>query len=262
MCLLVCAWRVVPGVPLLVLANRDEFYARPTAPLERWEDGLLAGRDLKGGGTWLAVHGRRFAALTNIREPGVTTPPQAPSRGELIPAFLRSGKAGLAWLESLSANRYAGYNLLLFDGEHLAWGSNRQPSPQVLQPGIYGLSNAALNTPWPKLLHLRDLFSSTIDLVGPALARTPLRPERLLSHLQDELRPPDAQLPETGVGLEVERLLSSIRIRGEGYGTRSSSVVRIGSDRSEVWEQTYDPAGELGPTIYAATPPFTEDQFP
>ncbi|MBL4848205.1 MAG: NRDE family protein [Planctomycetes bacterium] len=98
MCLLVCAWRILPETPLLVLANRDEFHARPTAPLALWEDGLLAGRDLQAGGTWLGVQGRRFAALTNIREPSVPLSADAPSRGELVPRFLRASTGSEAWL--------------------------------------------------------------------------------------------------------------------------------------------------------------------
>jgi len=262
-CLLVCAWQIVPGYPLLVLANRDEFHARPTAALASWSppegSEILAGRDLEGGGTWLGVCGRRFAALTNVREPGVSIPPGAPSRGELVPGFLGSDQEPLAWLSNLAGERYAGFNLLVSDGERLAWGSNRVPEPRELQPGFYGLSNAALDTPWPKLRRLRaqlDLaLASPLPTGGDPWGETSVvdgHARRLLDLLHDEARPADADLPQTGVGLEAERFLSTIFVSSPAYGTRSSTLVLGGSQQIELWERTY--AGEGWPVAYARSP--------
>lgn len=263
MCLLVCAWRVVPGYPLLVLANRDEFYARPTAPLGRWSlaggPELLAGRDLQGGGTWLGVRGRRFAALTNVREPGVPVPSAAPSRGELVPGFLGSDQAPLPWLEGLAGDRYAGFNLLLSDGQSLAWASNRAAAPRELEPGIYGVSNAALDTPWPKLSRLRaklELWLPGLPAGGEPLGECSVvdgHARRLLTALEDQEQPPDELLPETGVGIEAERMLSPIFVRSETYGTRSSTLVLSGAAQVEVWEGTHV-MGEPGPVAYARIP--------
>lgn len=260
-----CAWQLLPGYPLLVLANRDEFYARPTAPLASWspEGGpaLVGGRDLQGGGTWLGVRGRRFAALTNVREPGVPVPPDAPSRGELVSGFLASELSPGAWLRDLAPERYAGFNLLVSDGEALAHASNRGPAGRsgVLEPGLYGLSNATLDTPWPKLVRLKAGLEEALgegpetgQPWGEASAREG-RCARLLDLLRDPARAPDAELPVTGVGLEAERYLSSIFVAAGAYGTRSSTVVLSGAAQVEVWEQTFV-EGEPGGLAYALVP--------
>tara|TARA_R110002072_G_scaffold48636_1_gene132920 strand:- start:503 stop:1315 length:813 start_codon:yes stop_codon:yes gene_type:complete len=261
---LVCAWQVAAGYPLLVLANRDEFYARPTAPLARWSppEGpeLVAGRDLEGGGTWLGVRGRRFAALTNVREPGVSVPAGAPSRGELVSGFLSSEQEPLAWLKALAGERYAGFNLLLSDGERLAWGSNRASKPRELSPGLYGVSNAALDTPWPKLRRLRAHLETALSPPFPASGapwgeRSGVEGQArdLLSLLYDETRPPDPDLPQTGVGVAAERFLSPIFVRSPAYGTRSSTLVLAGEEQVELWERTYE-AGRPGSVAYARSP--------
>jgi len=263
---LVCAWQVLPGYPLLVLANRDELYARATAPLGAWSPAggpeLLGGRDLEGGGTWLGVRGRRFAALTNVREPGVATPPGAPSRGELVSGFLGSDQEPSSWLEGLAGERYAGFNLLVSDGQRLAWGSNRSPGPRELEPGLYGVSNAALDTPWPKLRRLRTELEralggqdspTPLPSSGEAWGERAGHARRLLDLLRDETRPPDEELPRTGVGLEAERLLSPVFVSSPAYGTRSSTLVVAGVEQIEVWERSYQ-GGSAGEVVYARSP--------
>lgn len=247
MCLLVCAWGVRPEAPLVVLANRDEFYARPAAPLALWPEGILAGRDLQAQGTWLGLApGGRFAALTNVREPSRPAPPGAPSRGELVPSFLSSSRAAGEWAQALEGNQYAGFNLLLCDGHELWWTSNRGPGPRRLEPGYHGLSNALLDTPWPKVRALRSALAAR----GPAG-----EPAALLDLLQDATAPADAELPQTGVGLELERLLGTVFIRGERYGTRCSSAVWSGPSGATIVEQTFGPQGARGPLVSGRVPP-------
>lgn len=169
MCLLVLAWQRHPRYRLILAANRDEFHDRPTAPLSPWappDQAILAGRDLRAGGTWLAIsHSGRFGALTNFREPSQARP-DAPSRGELIPAYLRQTAAPGAYLEALAgrAAAYAGFNLLLGDERSLWYASNRSEGPfaQALAPGVYGLSNGLLDSPWPKLRRVRAAFEALV----------------------------------------------------------------------------------------------------
>src|SRR5580692_1239641 len=163
MCLLVMAWRAHPRYRLIVAANRDEFHARPTAPMAVWPDApdLLAGRDLSAQGTWLAVdRQRRFGIITNFRDAQARRP-EAPSRGGLIPGWLRHSPAPAAYLAQLepAAQGYAGFNLLLNDADSLYYASNRAPRfSAALSPGVYGLSNLLLDTPWPKLTRVREKF--------------------------------------------------------------------------------------------------------
>jgi len=165
MCLLVLAWQVHPRYRLVVAANRDEFHGRPAAPLARWPapDEILAGRDLEAGGTWLGLdRERRFGVVTNFRE--LQRPqPGAPSRGELIPRYLRGRESPEAYFAALApqAQRYSGFNLLLADGDSLWYGCNRAPTfARALPPGVYGLSNEFLDTPWPKLTRVRLAFEA------------------------------------------------------------------------------------------------------
>ncbi|MBY5980353.1 NRDE family protein [Ferrimonas balearica] len=238
MCLIALDWRPGTAQPLVLWANRDEFFARPTEPLQRWNNGLWAGRDVQAGGTWLGLSERgALAALTNVREPG--QPPGPRSRGALITDFLLSDADPMAFFEHWQGEQYSGVNLLLVRGNRLVYGSNRGAGqgagPTLLAPGRYGLSNAALDTPWPKLERLKAMLE-------PELA-----PDAALARLRDTHRPDDHQLPDTGIGLEWERLLSPIFIRSPHYGTRSSSVLRVQSDGQFDWlEQGYSPDGPLG----------------
>lgn len=255
MCLILVAWQAHPDYPLVVAANRDEFFARPTAPAAFWPEqpGLLAGRDLEAGGTWLGItKNGRFAALTNFRDPARQRS-NAPSRGQLVAGFLASDAAIDAWLDGLSPADYNGFNLLLGDATgdgRLVAFSNITMERHELAPGVYGLSNALLDTPWPKV-------GSGKTALAAALAALP--DESPLSRLlKDDTIHPDTALPATGVPLEWERLLSAAFIRGSGYGTRCSTIVKVGSGRTATAgsaanmgtatfdEQTWLPGGAAG----------------
>jgi len=228
MCLVLLAWDKHPRHRLIVAANRDEFYARPTAPAEWWADAphVLAGRDLREGGTWMGVtRDGRFAAVTNVREPQ-SYRVGAPSRGHLVGNFLLSRAPSLGYAAGLMpiAPMFNGFNLLLFDGAALAWFSNRGTGARTLPPGVYGLSNAQLDTPWPKVVLGKDDLRRAIDAPD----------DELEAHLFESLArrdpAPEAELPSTGVGEERERALSSAFIATPEYGTRCSTVLLMGRD--------------------------------
>ena len=238
MCLIVFAWRPEHATPLIVAANRDEFYARPTLPLAAWEDypGLYAGRDLEAGGTWLGVAPNgRFAALTNVRDPRQPVGPR--SRGELVAGFLQGRQAPLEYLRQVArrADDYSGFNLLVGDSAQLCYFNPRVGPPVAVAPGVHGLSNAALDTPWPKLLRARGGLEALLDKPDAGA---------LLALLADNRQPGDAELPETGVGLATERLLSSVFIASPTYGTRASTALIVHADgRREVREHSFGPSG-------------------
>jgi len=227
MCLILIAWRVHPAYPCVVAANRDEFFARPSAAMRFWDDpSLLAGRDLRAGGTWMGL-GRngRFAALTNFREPE-NQRPEAPSRGKLVSAFIAGDTSATEYWQSSRADTYNGFNLICGNlGEELWHFSNRGAEEgQRLAPGIYGLSNHLLDTPWPKVARGKsDLANSLQSLPADAA---------LFGLLRDENIHDDAQLPRTGINLEWERLLSAAFVRSTNYGTCSSTVLML--DRHDV----------------------------
>lgn len=224
MCLITLAYRRHPDYPLVFAANRDEFYARPTAPAAFWEDApdVLAGRDLQAGGTWCGVtRNGRIAAVTNFRDLR-NLRPDAPSRGDLVAGFLRGSEHPEAYLARVAAEaaRYNGFNLLVGDLAGLYYFSNQEGDIRALQPGVYGLSNHLLDTPWPKVVRARERLDTVVR--GPSLS-----PEPLFDLLADEHRAGDETLPDTGVGLDLERVLSSVFIRSPQYGTRTSTVFWI-----------------------------------
>ena len=220
MCLVVFAWRPEHRQPLLILANRDEVHARPSAALAQWADQprIYAGRDLEAGGAWLGVAEQ--------------------SRGALVSDYLASQLSPQAYLHKIavSLKQYSGFNLLLGDLQSVWYISSTQPRPIRLSPGVYGLCNASLDTPWPKLVRARSAFAQHLDA-----------PDHVLFELMhDELRADDDQLPDTGVGLPMERMLSSIFIRGQTYGTRAISLVRRFADgATTLTERSYTSHGRF-----------------
>lgn len=239
MCLIVLAWQAHPDYPLILAANRDEFYLRAAAPARFWEESpqVLAGRDLSAGGTWLGVtRSGRFAAITNFREPGA--PKGERSRGLLVSAYLQGAAAPLAYAQQVaeSGSHYGGFNLLVGDRAELVAVGNRGTAPVRLKPGVHGLSNHLLNTPWPKVEKSRAALR--------ALLPAP-RSEALLALLADREPAGTDTLPDTGVGTDMERLLSPLFIRTAAYGTRASSVVLMGQRRLCFVEQGFDD-GEPG----------------
>jgi uncharacterized protein with NRDE domain len=251
MCLLVAAYDVHSRYRLVLAGHRDEFHARPTAPLGWWEDspGVLGGRDLQAGGTWLGV-GRdgRLGAVTNFRGAGSPLP-DAPSRGRLIPEFLATGDPSAGFARSLAsrAAEFAGFNLLVYDGTGLAYVANR-PAPEArpLAPGIYGLSNDRLDTPWPKVQRIRERITQVLE--APQAT-----PTALFDALNDRQPAADEDLPDTGIGLELERLVSAPFIVDPVYGTRCTTLVLMDHDGGiRVEERRYAPNGETtGRTVMA-----------
>jgi uncharacterized protein with NRDE domain len=207
---------------LIIAANRDEFYARPTSSAGYWADHpeVFAGRDMEKGGTWLGVTtSGRFAALTNFRDPASRkTNPK--SRGQLVSGFLTSKVSATEFLANVKrkASNYDDFNIVVGDRHALHYFSSRNDGPRHLAPGIYGVSNDLLDTPWPKLTQAKMRFQDIISAPAPASAD-------LFELLADRNPAPDDQLPDTGVGREWERKLSSIFVASHGYGTRASTIV-------------------------------------
>lgn len=250
MCLLAVAWQHHPELPLVVAGNRDEFHGRATRPAAFWPDApqVLAGRDEQAGGTWLGMtRDGRFAAVTNVREPAAAAGIR--SRGELTADFLAGKDSAAAAAQRAVAEgaAYSGFNLLLGDGRDLYYASNRDPgSPRRLEPGIHALSNHLLETPWPKLLRLREKLREA--LAGPVTT------EVLLAMLEDRRPAPPERLPDTGLPPELERRLSAPFVVGEEYGTRSSTVVLAGRDRIDFRERRFAPDGRAsGESPFAFT---------
>jgi uncharacterized protein with NRDE domain len=223
MCLILIAWRTHPDYPLVVAANRDEFYARPTAPAGPWAEDprILGGRDLQAGGSWLGLRSDgRFAAVTNVREPGVPKGPR--SRGDLVREFLLGDAPARDYAPAIPGASYSGFNLLVSDGAALWYRSNRDGQARELPPGIYGLSNHLLDTPWPKLVAAKAGFQKAMGAL-PAV-------EGLFEVLANRELVPDPELPATGLSLEWERMLSAVFVASETYGTRASTVAVLGRD--------------------------------
>ena len=232
MCLIVFAWKLIPGAPLIAAANRDEFYDRPAAPASWWEDHpqVYAGRDLRGGGTWLGVsRAGRFAALTNIRAPSERRD-GAPSRGALVADYLAGEDTPSEYVARIKARTddFNGFNLLIGDDHTMIWYSNRDHGDarngEPLEPGIYGLSNDRLDAPWPKVVRTKAQFASMLCQGAPE--------DAYFDMLSDTTRASDCRLPKTGVSLEMERLLSAVCIESPTYGTRVSTVVQLRADKS------------------------------
>jgi uncharacterized protein with NRDE domain len=248
MCLLVLAWQTHPRYRLVVAANRDEFHERPAAPMAPWPapEGILAGRDLRAGGTWLGLdRTRRFGVVTNFRD-RQRPRRSAPSRGRLVPGYLAGAVAAGDYLASLETDApgYSGFNLLLADATSLWYASNRaERFAQVLEPGIYGLSNEFLDTPWPKLQRVRGRFEQW--LTQPEGKG---EPAQLFDLLNDRTPAPDAVPPE--------RALSAPFVLDATYGTRCSTVLLLqASGAAYLAERRFDSGGkQVGQAEYELNP--------
>lgn len=247
MCLLLLAIKSHPIYDLILAANRDEYYDRPTAPAGFWKDSpdLLAGRDLQDGGTWLGIsRNGRIGAITNYRDPA-SRMDVAPSRGVLIRDFLQGAEKADFYVKKLAkeAAKFNGFNLVLKEKDSYYVYSNREDKIQRLGPGIYGLSNHLLNTPWPKVVWGKKALERLIS------NEKELSPEAVFRILRDRRMPDDDALPDTGVGLEWERVHSSIFTSSPTYGTRSSTVIFIDlNDRVTFIERTYNPGTDKSST--------------
>lgn len=225
MCLILIACKSHPAYKLILAANRDEYYDRPTAPVAFWDNApvVLAGRDLRAQGTWLGITIKgKIAAITNYRDPASNTP-HAPSRGKLVSNYLSGQQSPADYLDELkpTAGHYNGFNLIVGEKDRLYWYSNRGNMIRNLRPGVYGLSNHLLNTAWPKVIRGKEALKKLLlDEKDPD-------PDALFDILADREIPDDESLPDTGVGLEWERMLSPIFITSPTYGTRSSTVLLI-----------------------------------
>lgn len=248
MCVIYMYYHMHERCPLVVAANRDEFYSRPTRRLGIWDTpaGMIAGQDRKNKGTWMGVgQGGRFSALTNYRDP-FSVKPDAPSRGNLVRDFLEGEQSPGKYLEEVDKQykSYNGFNLIAGDRETLLYYSNRTRQIQNLVPGFYGLSNHLLDTPWPKVEKgkalLTSVFTSTI-----------IDPEAVFAVLHDQVQAEDHCLPDTGVGKDWERILSPIFVKSPVYGTRSSAVLFVGKNGGlDYYERTWKPSGEAEATVY------------
>lgn len=250
MCILAFAKNVHPDYPLILIGNRDEFYRRPTAEASWWENGVLAGRDLEAGGTWLGMHSNgRFATLTNYRDiQGIKS--SVRSRGELPLDFLTSTKDLNEYAESVSAkaDQYNGFNLLLWEKGKMLHFSNYENTINEVEDGFHALSNALLDSPWYKTDLLLAGFRSLIETQT-------LEHEAFFDLLMDQSKAPNDRLPNTGLTTAMEKELSSICIRTPDYGTCSSTIIRINRQNEVSFhERVYAVGNSEGDTESASTP--------
>lgn len=259
MCLILFSWQASPNYPLVVAANRDEFYQRPTTHLTRWRSSpVIAGRDLQAGGTWMGITEEgRFAAVTNYRQASDMHNRYPLSRGKLCQDFLEGTMTPEVFLQKIASNAMGigGFNLLVSDGKTLGYGCNRFGAESGtayydfdanLPAGVYGLSNHRLDTPWPKVRHSKQLMKAFME--KQATSQHPLNENHFLAVVADESEAADHHLPDTGIGLHKERFLSPAFIRSSlDYGTRASTIlIRHHSGQQTMIEQTWLPGGKTG----------------
>jgi uncharacterized protein with NRDE domain len=241
MCVVALAWNTHPRWRLLLIGNRDEAYARPSASLAHWVDApdVLAGRDLEAGGTWMGVHASgRAAVVTNVRDPRAAH--DRASRGLLVSDFLRGRDSAKRHAEAMEVDavRYRPFNLLLFDRASACFVSNHpQVRARELTPGLHGLSNGDLDAAWPKVRRANAALQSWLDANDEDF-------EPLFAALADEMPAPDAELPDTGIGLQLERRVSPPFVRGAVYGTRATTLIAMDYDGSgRIIERRFGPEG-------------------
>jgi uncharacterized protein with NRDE domain len=240
MCLIFFAYDCHPHYQLIVAANRDEYYSRPALAAGFWADNphILAGKDLKGGGTWMGITATgRFATLTNYRDP-LNYKAQAPSRGNIVQEYLESEDSPEEFLKKLynKAGDYNGFNLLVGRVDALYYFSNREQLIRKVKKGVHGLSNSLLDVPWPKV-------TRGIKTLESCLQHDSVKPEHLFEIMADRQQAEDHELPQTGVGLEKERLLSPAFVLSPDYGTRATTVIIVErNNKVRFWERSYLPA--------------------
>ncbi|MDH5396676.1 MAG: NRDE family protein [Cyclobacteriaceae bacterium] len=238
MCLILFALHSHPKYKLVLASNRDEFYNRPTQTAQPWADipHIIAGRDLKAMGTWMGITTTgRIAMLTNYRDPA-REKKNAPTRGKLVSDFLRSNLSAKDYLHQTapSGDHYNGFNLIVGDSDHMYYWSNYGKNIELLDAGLFGLSNHLLNTPWPKVTKGKEKLKNWIEAENPDI-------ESIFSELYDDLNAPDHLLPDTGIGEEHERLLSPMFIKSGTYGSRCSSIILIDHDDNAIFlERSYE----------------------
>lgn len=243
MCLILFAFQSHPRYKFILAANRDEYYRRPSAPAHWWQEApfLLAGKDLEAGGTWMGITKKgKFAALTNYRDT-LKNKKNAPSRGAVVSRYLLSDISGREYLEELrlKGSDYNWFNLIVGDMDHLYYFSNRKDIILPVPPGVHGLSNDSLDTPWPKVVKGKQELEQKI-LIQPDISL-----ENIFPILEDREQPPDDQLPDTGIGIQYERILSSIFIESPQYGTRSSTVLIVDANHHVIFaEKGFVPPSE------------------
>ncbi|MDD4562120.1 MAG: NRDE family protein [Syntrophomonadaceae bacterium] len=237
MCTILFAYDYHPRYQLVVAANRDEFYQRPTSPVAFWPDNrdILAGRDLKEGGTWMGITtSGRFAALTNYRDPA-SFKPEARSRGHLVKDYLSSDLAPETYAADLvdGGSSYNGFNLLMGTNESMYYYSNREKIIRNIPAGVHGLSNALLNTPWPKV-------TRGIKTLATLLQHDDIKVEQLFTMMTDREQPHDQELPRTGVSLEMERMLAPTFVMSPKYGTCLTTVILVERNHNvQLWERSF-----------------------
>lgn len=246
MCIVLFQWQPThPEAPLIMAANRDEFHHRP-ADAAQWRGNIFCGLDLQAGGTWLGIHrDGRMAVITNYREPIAGNGQGERSRGDLPLEFLNGDSSPEAFCHHVAEQgaHYGGFNLLVGNRKQLWYVGNRGAQPQAVTPGIHGLCNGLLDDPWPKVQRgqsrLRTLLA---EQSRPS-------PQQLIDVVNDRYQPPEEQLPDTGVGPLLEKLVAPIFIQSDNYGTRASSAVILGHSNTPLMEETrWHPDGSTSGT--------------
>ncbi|MTD30538.1 NRDE family protein [Planomicrobium sp. YIM 101495] len=252
MCLIAFRFQDHPKYKLILAANRDEFYARPTAPADFWTDEptILAGRDLQGHGTWLGVSKEgRIAALTNYRAPAHMAAGKK-TRGAIVRDFLMSSDSPAEYMAKLVPEDYAGFNFLCGSADELFYFNNVDGHSETVSPGVHALSNAFLNTPWPKVEKAKVSMKTITEQNGQ------INPDELFGIMADADQAHETTLPDTGVGLELERSLSSLFIRLPDYGTRCSTVLLVENDGTlHFAERRYEEGEKVGENHYMLQTP-------
>ncbi len=237
MCLVFCSYQPASPQSLVLVANRDEYHVRPTLPLHQWKEtaGIYAGKDVTGQGTWLGINAKgRVAVLTNCRIPRLLPTRAGSSRGTILINYLRGSTAAIPFLEELSAtsHEYAGFSLLLLDEVGLYYYHSPSQHKQLLSAGVYGLSNAYLDTPWAKLHEGKNMFATQIK-------KNIADDSAFFALMEDTRTAPDHLLPQTGLAYEAEKAYSSRCIRTPAYGTRCTTLVRKYAQKMCIREKTH-----------------------